>query len=75
MDIGSIFLILALLIPVVIYLSRPLLETSPTMDSHSDQDISALLARRDQVVAAIESGKGERRRFCPNRHWTLRFSK
>ena len=54
MDIGSIFLILALLVPVVIYLSRPLLETSPTMDGHSDQDISALLARRDQVVAAIQ---------------------
>ena len=28
MDIGSIFLILALLIPVVIYISRPLLERS-----------------------------------------------
>lgn len=54
MDIGSIFLILALLIPVVIYIGRPLLETSPAGVSHSDQDISTLLASRDQVVTAIQ---------------------
>jgi hypothetical protein len=54
MDIGSIFLILALLIPVVIYISRPLLETRPAGVSHPEQDISALLAQRDQVVATIQ---------------------
>ncbi len=54
MDIGSIFLILALLIPVVIFVSRPLLETSPARVASSEQDISALLAQRDQVVAAIQ---------------------
>jgi ribosomal protein L32 len=54
MDIGSILLILALLIPVVIFISRPLLESSPVNISHSEQDISALLANRDQVVEAIQ---------------------
>jgi hypothetical protein len=54
MDIGSIFLILALLIPVVIYVSRPLLESSSTDVSRSEQEISALLASRDQVIAAIQ---------------------
>jgi hypothetical protein len=54
MDIGSILLILALLIPVVIFISRPLLEASPVNVNHSEQDISTLLANRDQVVAAIQ---------------------
>ena len=54
MDIGSIFLILAILIPVVIYIGRPLLETSPAGAGHSDQEISTLLASRDQVVTAIQ---------------------
>jgi zinc-ribbon domain len=54
MDIGSIFLILALLIPVVIYISRPLLEVSPVVVSQPEQDISTLLANRDHVVAAIQ---------------------
>jgi hypothetical protein len=54
MDIGSIFLILALLIPVAIFISRPLLERSATSVSHAEQDISTLLARRDQVVATIQ---------------------
>jgi hypothetical protein len=54
MDIGSIFLILALLIPVMIFISRPLLETSTTRLSPSEQDISTLLARRDQAIAAIQ---------------------
>lgn len=54
MDIGSIFLILALLIPVVIYISRPLIERTSTSVSHDEQDISTLLAERDQVVATIQ---------------------
>jgi hypothetical protein len=54
MDIGSIFLILALLIPVVIYISRPLMERSSTPVTHEEQDISTLLAKRDQVVASIQ---------------------
>jgi hypothetical protein len=54
MDIGSIFLLLALLIPIVIYISRPILEQRLTKVASSEQDISALLARRDQVVASIQ---------------------
>ena len=54
MDIGSIFLILALLIPVVIYIGRPLMERSATSVSCEEQEISTLLARRDQLVATLQ---------------------
>ena len=54
MDIGSIFLILALLIPVVIFISRPLFERATTKISDSGRDLSTLLAERDQVVATIQ---------------------
>jgi hypothetical protein len=54
MDIGSTFLILALLIPVLIYISRPLMERSSASGSLPEQDISNLLAERDQVVATIQ---------------------
>jgi hypothetical protein len=54
MEIGSIFLILALLILVVIYISRPLMERSSTSGNYPERDISNLLAERDQVVATIQ---------------------
>jgi len=55
MDIGSIFLILALLIPVAIFIGRPLLErSSAAVISHDEPEISTLLAQRDQVVGAIQ---------------------
>lgn len=55
MDIGSIFLILALLIPVAIFIGRPLLERrTAAVLSHDDQEFSTLLAQRDQVVGAIQ---------------------
>ncbi len=54
MDIGSIFLILALLIPVVIFISRPLFEQSFSGVSNSELDMSTLLARHDQMVATIQ---------------------
>ncbi len=54
MDIGSIFLTLALLIPIMIFISRPLLEVNTAAVSYSEQDVSTLLANRDQVVAAIQ---------------------
>ena len=53
MDIGSIFLILAILIPVVIFISRPLMDRSATSAIYAEQDISTLLAERDQVVATL----------------------
>lgn len=54
MDIGSIFLILALLILVIIYISRPLMERNNTSINYPQIDISNLLAERDQVVATIQ---------------------
>lgn len=54
MDIGSIFLILALLVPVVIFVSRPLFEHSVARVSNSERDISTLLAKRDQMIATIQ---------------------
>src|SRR4030067_3269780 len=54
MDIVSFFLIPAILIPVVIYISPPLWERTTTPSSHPEQDISTLLAERDQVVATLQ---------------------
>jgi hypothetical protein len=54
MDIGSIFLILALLVPVVIFIGRPLFELTPTNRPAVRQSISTLLAERDQLVATIQ---------------------
>lgn len=54
MDIGSIFLILALLLPVVIFIIRPILERSRIPAPYAVQDLSMLLAERDQVVDSIQ---------------------
>ena len=54
MDIGSIFLILAVLIPVVIYIIRPIIERSMAPANQAEQDLSTLLAERDHVVATIK---------------------
>jgi hypothetical protein len=54
MELGSIFLILAVLIPVVLFISWPILEHSRAPALAADQNISALLARRDQVVMTIQ---------------------
>jgi NADH pyrophosphatase NudC (nudix superfamily) len=54
MDIGSIFLILALAIPVIIYISRPLLEQSTVNGNNNVKGLSTLLAERDQLIASIQ---------------------
>ncbi|HBX70406.1 MAG TPA: hypothetical protein DEH25_13770 [Chloroflexi bacterium] len=54
MDIGSIFLILALLIPVVVFIARPLLERKSTVVTVEEHDYSALLAERDRVLNALQ---------------------
>jgi hypothetical protein len=54
MDIGSIFLILAILIPVVIYISRPIMERSAASVNYAEHDLSTLLAERDQVVVTLQ---------------------
>ncbi len=54
MDIGSIFLILAIFIPVLLFISRPLVERAAAKAVRSGQDISTLLAERDQVVGSLQ---------------------
>jgi hypothetical protein len=54
MDIGSIFLILAILIPVVIFIYRPFMDRRTVVASDGEKDISNLLAERDQVVALLQ---------------------
>jgi hypothetical protein len=54
MDIGSIFLILAILIPVVIYIARPLMERKSSGVTLEEHDYSALLAERDRVLNALQ---------------------
>jgi hypothetical protein len=59
MDIGSIFLIFALLILVAWYVSRPLLERRPVAQkaiatSQAEHDLSTLLAERDRVVRLLQ---------------------
>jgi hypothetical protein len=54
MDIGSIFLILAILVPVLVFIFRPLMERDIRTRPQARQDLSALLAERDQVVSAIQ---------------------
>lgn len=59
MDIGSIFLILALLILVGWFISRPLFERKTVNQTHSstasqqDHERSALLAERDRAINAL----------------------
>ena len=54
MDIGSIFLILAVLIPVVLYIARPLMERSATEVTIEEHQYSALLAERDRLLNAVQ---------------------
>lgn len=54
MDIGSIFLILALLIPVAIFIIRPIIEHKFAPEGHTDQGLSTLMAERDQVIASVQ---------------------
>jgi hypothetical protein len=58
MDIGSIFLILALLAVVVLLVSRPLFNRKDLpvyeLTDRQDHDYSTLLAERDRVLLALE---------------------
>ncbi|MBL7161504.1 MAG: zinc ribbon domain-containing protein [Anaerolineales bacterium] len=53
MDIGSIFLILALLILTALYVGRPLYDRKSTTSRHLGSELSALLAERDRLLNAI----------------------
>ncbi len=58
MDIGSIFLILALLVLVGLYISRPFFERQSDIpdaaQSSSEHERSALLAERDRILNALQ---------------------
>lgn len=59
MDIGSIFLIFALLVLVAWYVSRPLFEQRPVSRaaravSQAEHELSALLAERDRVLQMLQ---------------------
>jgi hypothetical protein len=58
MDIGSIFLILALLILVALFVSRPFFERSTVkanaMTVQEEHDYSSLLAERDRILNALQ---------------------
>lgn len=54
MDIGSLFLILALLILVALFVARPFFENKSKMVTEQEHEISALLAERDRVINALQ---------------------
>lgn len=54
MDIGTIFILLALLILVALYLAQPYLERRATLVTETEQELSALLAERDNAIAALK---------------------
>lgn len=53
-DLGSILLFLALLLLVVVFVSRPLVEHRSVSVSEDEMAYSALLAERDRILAAIQ---------------------
>jgi hypothetical protein len=58
MELGSIFLILALLVVVIVFISRPLFEEKTQVNrssiSSEEHDASSLMAERDQILDAIQ---------------------
>lgn len=54
MDLGSIFLILAVFIGVALFVSRPFFERRGKSLTQADHDLSHLLAERDQVLTALQ---------------------
>jgi hypothetical protein len=54
MDIGSIFLILALFIPVILFIIRPVIEGKFVTGTTSGMELSSLLAERDHIVSSIQ---------------------
>src|SRR3990172_8112340 len=54
MDVPSLLLLLALLIPVALFVARPLFARASTSVSETTQRASALLAERERVLAALQ---------------------
>jgi hypothetical protein len=53
MDIGSIFLILALMVVVVLFVTRPFFEHKAVSVSTEEQEHSSLLAEQDRILDAL----------------------
>ncbi len=53
MDIGAIFILLALLILLAMYLAQPYMEKSATVVSAEELELSAIFAERDQAISAL----------------------
>ena len=54
MDLGSIFLLLALFILVGLFVSRPLIERSSTAVTQEEHDLSMLMAERERLIVALQ---------------------
>jgi CHASE3 domain sensor protein len=56
MDIGSIFLILALLLLVIVFISRPLFDRNQQIAANGEEqhELSHLLAERDRILNALQ---------------------
>jgi hypothetical protein len=58
MEIGSLFLILALLILVGLFIARPIFERKATpvasLEGREDHELSGLLAERDRILTALQ---------------------
>jgi hypothetical protein len=53
MDIGSIFLILALMVLVILIVTRPFFEHKTVLVSQEEHDHSSLLAEQDRILDAL----------------------
>ena len=54
MEIGSIFLILALFILVALFVARPFFENKSVSVTEKEQEISSLMAEHDRVLGALQ---------------------
>jgi len=54
MDLGSIFLILALFVGVGFYVAQPFVQRKSTMVTAKEQQVSALMAERDRILDALQ---------------------
>lgn len=54
MELGSVFLVLAVLVIAGIYLYAPFIERTHELDINDNHEISALKAERDRVINALQ---------------------
>ena len=54
MDIGTILILLALLVLVVLFIAQPILEHKGHVISEEEHELSSLLAERDRTVNALQ---------------------